>query len=241
MCARPPTLTRATHSLDRQGVHISQVRSTTLDTWTADQIAFVQDVGGNTRCNAFWEGALDVNFDRPDGNNVHELKRFIVDKYVNRRYVRRDVGEAVRRMEAGEFGRYYAGVMVRRQGGGEAEEEEDARGKRGVDTVNGVDGARQVVDELLLLDVRDDAAAVADTAQERKDEVDVWGDIEWITGDVAVAATASEHAGTAPAAAATAAAAAREHAGNAPAAAATATAAAPSEKSVDDILALFDR
>ena len=147
----------------------------------------------------------------------------------------------MRRMEAGEFGRYYAGVMVRRQGGGEAEEEEDARGKRGVDTVNGVDGARQVVDELLLLDVRDDAAAVADTAQERKDEVDVWGDIEWITGDVAVAATASEHAGTAPAAAATAAAAAREHAGNAPAAAATATAAAPSEKSVDDILALFDR
>ncbi len=229
MCARPPTLTRATHSLDRQGVHISQVRSTTLDTWTADQIAFVQDVGGNTRCNAFWEGALDGNFDRPDGNNVHELKRFIVDKYVNRRYVRRDVGEAVRRMEAGEFGRYYAGVMVRRQGGGEAEEEEDARGKRGVDTVdtvdtvNGVDGARQVVDELLLLDVRDDAAAVADTAQERKDEVDVWGDIEWITGDVAVAATASEHAGTAPAAAAAAA------------------AAAPSKKSVDDILALFDR
>ena len=223
MCARPPTLTRATHSLDRQGVHISQVRSTTLDTWTADQIAFVQDVGGNTRCNAFWEGALDGNFDRPDGNNVHELKRFIVDKYVNRRYVRRDVGEAVRRMEAGEFGRYYAGVMVRRQGGGEAEEEEDARGKRGVDTVDTVDGARQVVDELLLLDVRDDAAAVADTAQERKDEVDVWGDIEWITGDVAVAATASEHAGTAPAAAA------------------TATAAAPSKKSVDDILALFDR
>ena len=222
MCARPPTLTRATHSLDRQGVHISQVRSTTLDTWTADQIAFVQDVGGNMRCNAFWEGALDGNFDRPDGNNVHELKRFIVDKYVNRRYVRRDVGEAVRRMEAGEFGRYYAGVMVRRQGGGEAEEEEDARGKRGVDTVDTVDGARQVVDELLLLDVRDDAAAVADTAQERTDEVDVWGDIEWISGDVAVAVTASEHAGTAPAAAATA-------------------AAAPSNKSVDDILALFDR
>ena len=174
------------------------------------------------RCNAFWEGALDGNFDRPDGNNVHELKRFIVDKYVNRRYVRRDVGEAVRRMEAGEFGRYYAGAMVRRQGGREAgEEEEDARGRRGVDTV---DGTRQVVDELLLLDVRDDAAAVAaaDTAQERTDEVDVWGDIEWISGDVAVAVTASEHAGTAPAAAATA-------------------AAAPSNKSVDDILALFDR
>lgn len=198
------------------------MRSTTLDTWTADQIAFVQDVGGNMRCNAFWEGALDGNFDRPDGNNVHELKRFIVDKYVNRRYVRRDVGEAVRRMEAGEFGRYYAGAMVRRQGGREAgEEEEDARGRRGVDTV---DGTRQVVDELLLLDVRDDAAAVAaaDTAQERTDEVDVWGDIEWISGDVAVAVTASEHAGTAPAAAATA-------------------AAAPSNKSVDDILALFDR
>jgi len=216
------SLTHATHSLDRQGVHISQVRSTTLDTWTADQIAFVQDVGGNMRCNAFWEGALDGNFDRPDGNNVHELKRFIVDKYVNRRYVRRDVGEAVRRMEAGEFGRYYAGAMVRRQGGREAgEEEEDARGRRGVDTV---DGTRQVVDELLLLDVRDDAAAVAaaDTAQERTDEVDVWGDIEWISGDVAVAVTASEHAGTAPAAAATA-------------------AAAPSNKSVDHILALFDR
>ena len=98
------------------GVHISQVRSTTLDTWTPEQVSFIRDVGGNAPCSRFWEAELDKHFVRPDGSNVHELKRFIVDKYCHRRYVRHDTREQIGRMSADEFSRYYPGAILRRGG-----------------------------------------------------------------------------------------------------------------------------
>ena len=39
------------------GVHVSVVRSTTLDGWSAAQVAFLEAVGGNAAANAYWEGA----------------------------------------------------------------------------------------------------------------------------------------------------------------------------------------
>uniref|UniRef100_A0A7C8ZIC2 Arf-GAP domain-containing protein n=2 Tax=Opuntia streptacantha TaxID=393608 RepID=A0A7C8ZIC2_OPUST len=61
------------------GVHISQVRSITLDTWLPEQVAFMQSVG-NAKANDFWEAELPPNYDRGD------IERLIRSKYVDRRW-----------------------------------------------------------------------------------------------------------------------------------------------------------
>ncbi|KAG2241420.1 hypothetical protein Bca52824_096596 [Brassica carinata] len=45
------------------GVHISKVRSATLDTWLPEQVAFIQSMG-NERANSYWEAELPPNYDR---------------------------------------------------------------------------------------------------------------------------------------------------------------------------------
>ena len=67
------------------GVHVSKVRSTTLDTWLPEQVAFVKSLG-NELCANYWEARLPQHFVRPRGTDMVALKRFIVDKYVNRVY-----------------------------------------------------------------------------------------------------------------------------------------------------------
>ncbi|KAL9324341.1 hypothetical protein ACSQ67_009198 [Phaseolus vulgaris] len=63
------------------GVHISKVRSTTLDTWLPDQVSFMQ-LMGNARSNKHWEANLPPNFDR----NGCGIERFIRLKYVEKRW-----------------------------------------------------------------------------------------------------------------------------------------------------------
>nr|KYP71403.1 putative ADP-ribosylation factor GTPase-activating protein AGD5 [Cajanus cajan] len=63
------------------GVHISKVRSTTLDTWLPDQISFMQSMG-NVRSNKHWEAQLPPNFDR----NGYGIEKFIRSKYVEKRW-----------------------------------------------------------------------------------------------------------------------------------------------------------
>ncbi|KAJ6418712.1 hypothetical protein OIU84_001980 [Salix udensis] len=60
------------------GVHISQVRSTTLDTWLPEQVAFMQSVG-NRRSNDYWEAELPGNFDRSG-----------TDRFIHAKYGRKD-------------------------------------------------------------------------------------------------------------------------------------------------------
>jgi hypothetical protein len=69
------------------GVHISQVRSCSLDTWTPAQIQFCMAMG-NAKANSFWEHSLPKeNFQRPTGGNPNpELVTFIRDKYAERKY-----------------------------------------------------------------------------------------------------------------------------------------------------------
>ena len=43
------------------GVHISKVRSATLDTWLPEQVAFVEAMG-NAKGNAYWEARLPAGF-----------------------------------------------------------------------------------------------------------------------------------------------------------------------------------
>ncbi|XP_052181007.1 ADP-ribosylation factor GTPase-activating protein AGD5-like isoform X2 [Diospyros lotus] len=65
------------------GVHISKVRSATLDTWLPDQVALIQSMG-NEKSNSYWEAELPPNYDRVG------IENFIRAKYIERRWVPRD-------------------------------------------------------------------------------------------------------------------------------------------------------
>ncbi|XP_050219661.1 probable ADP-ribosylation factor GTPase-activating protein AGD15 [Mercurialis annua] len=62
------------------GVHISQVRSTTLDTWLPEQVTFMQSLG-NEKSNRYWEAELPPNYDRS------RIESFIRTKYEEKRWV----------------------------------------------------------------------------------------------------------------------------------------------------------
>uniref|UniRef100_A0A5B7BB82 Arf-GAP domain-containing protein n=1 Tax=Davidia involucrata TaxID=16924 RepID=A0A5B7BB82_DAVIN len=62
------------------GVHISKVRSTTLDTWLPEQVAFMQSMG-NEKANSYWEAELPPNSDRS------EIGNFIPAKYQEKQWV----------------------------------------------------------------------------------------------------------------------------------------------------------
>ncbi|KAF8029807.1 hypothetical protein BT93_E2282 [Corymbia citriodora subsp. variegata] len=65
------------------GVHISKVRSATLDTWLPEQVAFIQSMG-NEKANSYWEAELPPNYGRVG------IENFICAKYVEKRWVSRN-------------------------------------------------------------------------------------------------------------------------------------------------------
>ena len=72
------------------GVHISFVRSVSLDSWKNEHIKNMQK-WGNKKCNAYWEAKLPKNYPRPDEHSsMAELERFIRAKYEQRRWVADD-------------------------------------------------------------------------------------------------------------------------------------------------------
>ena len=62
------------------GTHMSKVRSTTLDTWLPEQVAFVE-IMGNRRANLYWEAEIPAGFRRPFEGDIEGLKNFIGNKY----------------------------------------------------------------------------------------------------------------------------------------------------------------
>ncbi|CAA0820970.1 Probable ADP-ribosylation factor GTPase-activating protein AGD15 [Striga hermonthica] len=64
------------------GVHISKVRSTTLDTWLPEQVSFMQMMG-NEKSNEYWEAELPPDFDR------NPIENFIRAKYAEKRWASR--------------------------------------------------------------------------------------------------------------------------------------------------------
>ncbi|WZZ61849.1 hypothetical protein YC2023_061956 [Brassica napus] len=64
------------------GVHISQVRSITLDTWLPDQVSFMQSTG-NAKANQYWESELPPHFERSSSD------AFIRAKYNEKKWVSR--------------------------------------------------------------------------------------------------------------------------------------------------------
>ncbi|XP_022880239.1 probable ADP-ribosylation factor GTPase-activating protein AGD5 isoform X2 [Olea europaea var. sylvestris] len=65
------------------GVHISKVRSATLDTWLPEQVAFIQSMG-NEKSNSYWEAELPPNYDRVG------IENFIRAKYEEKRWIPKD-------------------------------------------------------------------------------------------------------------------------------------------------------
>ncbi|GLT74757.1 hypothetical protein SLA2020_465350 [Shorea laevis] len=65
------------------GVHISKVRSATLDTWLPEQVAYIQSMG-NEKANSFWEAELPPNYDRVG------IENFIRAKYEEKRWLPKD-------------------------------------------------------------------------------------------------------------------------------------------------------
>ncbi|XP_002966825.2 probable ADP-ribosylation factor GTPase-activating protein AGD5 isoform X1 [Selaginella moellendorffii] len=72
------------------GVHISKVRSTTLDTWLPEQVKFMHDMG-NVRANKYWESELPQNFKRPQENDRAGLEAFARAKYDDKRFAAKGV------------------------------------------------------------------------------------------------------------------------------------------------------
>ncbi|XP_019154015.1 PREDICTED: probable ADP-ribosylation factor GTPase-activating protein AGD5 [Ipomoea nil] len=65
------------------GVHITKVRSATLDTWLPEQVAFIQSMG-NEKANSYWEATLPPNYDRVG------TETFIRAKYEDKRWACKD-------------------------------------------------------------------------------------------------------------------------------------------------------
>ncbi|KAI3457508.1 hypothetical protein Pfo_014171 [Paulownia fortunei] len=65
------------------GVHISKVRSATLDTWLPEQVTFIQSMG-NEKANSYWEAELPPNYDRVG------IENFIRAKYDEKRWIPKD-------------------------------------------------------------------------------------------------------------------------------------------------------
>lgn len=75
------------------GVHISFVRSVTLDKWKPHEVEMMQK-WGNARAAAAYEAALPRDFPRPNGSDQHSLERFIRLKYEQKRFYREPQSEA---------------------------------------------------------------------------------------------------------------------------------------------------
>ncbi|CAJ0583252.1 unnamed protein product, partial [Mesorhabditis spiculigera] len=69
------------------GVHITRVKSITLDTWTPEQVQHMRMIG-NALAKEAYEYELSDNFRRPTTDQA--LEQFIRAKYEHKRYMRKD-------------------------------------------------------------------------------------------------------------------------------------------------------
>ncbi|KAK3089701.1 hypothetical protein FSP39_005745 [Pinctada imbricata] len=69
------------------GVHVSRVKSVNLDTWTAEQIAMMMEMG-NSRARAVYEANVPDGFRRPQTDS--SLEAFIRAKYEQKKYIARE-------------------------------------------------------------------------------------------------------------------------------------------------------
>ncbi|KAJ8901995.1 hypothetical protein NDN08_004196 [Rhodosorus marinus] len=73
------------------GVHISTVRSTTLDTWTPREIELIKS-RGNEFGKRYYEACVPRDVVRPDANDTAAVEKWIRNKYEKKVYMRREDG-----------------------------------------------------------------------------------------------------------------------------------------------------
>ncbi|XP_069752024.1 stromal membrane-associated protein 2-like isoform X2 [Narcine bancroftii] len=78
------------------GVHISKVKSVTLDQWTPEQIQSIQEMG-NAKARILYEAYLPDDFKRPQTNLA--VESFIRDKYEKKKYFNKGIDVAAFRKE----------------------------------------------------------------------------------------------------------------------------------------------
>ena len=69
------------------GVHISKVKSVNLDSWTPEQIGYLQQMG-NSKARAVYEANLPDDFRRPQTDS--SLEAFIRSKYEQKKYIAKE-------------------------------------------------------------------------------------------------------------------------------------------------------
>jgi len=164
------------------GVHISQVRSTTLDTWQPDQVLKMTQTG-NARSNAKYEARLPASFKRPshakDGQSA--VRRFIEQKYIQRKWYSDSVEEEAPRQASAPK----AKRIVEPQRAAPSEARNGSEGDLlpdllGPDPPNVTDGALEkkpssIMDELEGLSVGS-AAPASNAPLQSKVSGDAWDD-----------------------------------------------------------------
>eukprot|EP00163_Fabomonas_tropica_P034008 TRINITY_DN925_c0_g1_i1.p2 TRINITY_DN925_c0_g1~~TRINITY_DN925_c0_g1_i1.p2 ORF type:complete len:401 (-),score=157.12 TRINITY_DN925_c0_g1_i1:331-1533(-) len=71
------------------GVHISKVRSTTLDQWPASMMTSIERMG-NARAKTIWEADVPRGYRYPDPNDNRAMENWIRSKYEHKEFCRRD-------------------------------------------------------------------------------------------------------------------------------------------------------
>lgn len=69
------------------GVHISKVKSVNLDSWSPEQVAYMQ-LMGNSKARAVYEANLPDNFKRPQIDSG--LEAFVRAKYEQKKYIAKE-------------------------------------------------------------------------------------------------------------------------------------------------------
>ena len=69
------------------GYHNSRVKSTRLDSWTADLVEIMDNIG-NHFANKYWEGDFPSHVTRlSNKSSLEDRQRFVNEKYMRKRYV----------------------------------------------------------------------------------------------------------------------------------------------------------
>ena len=74
------------------GSHVSKVRSLDLDSWSATNVAALENTG-NSKANQYWEAAIKRGVKPSSKSSRSEKELFIFSKYVTKSYISHNSGE----------------------------------------------------------------------------------------------------------------------------------------------------
>jgi len=84
------------------GVHISKMRSVSLDKWTPEQVRTMQEIG-NARAQEIYEANVPADYRRPTENSDnYELEQWMRAKYERKEFMKRDQRDARESRERAE-------------------------------------------------------------------------------------------------------------------------------------------